>query len=111
MAETGSGIVGFGPIVVTAAGTRVPLPSVGTLSSQNDAAKTVTIQALTTNEGKIAVGDNTVLAAVGTHAAPKTKGVLLNAGDTISLDICDTSYIEIDATVSGDGITGAVLLA
>jgi hypothetical protein len=111
MADTGNGIVSFGPIVVAAAGTQVALPSVGTLSSHNDAAKTVTIQALSTNEGKIAVGDTAVVAAVGTHAAPKTKGVLLNAGDTISIDVSDTAYVEIDATVSGDGVSGMVLLA
>jgi hypothetical protein len=112
MAETGSAVVDFGPIVVAAAGTRVALPTVGTLTGNpGDAAKTVTIQALTTNEGKIAVGGPAVVAAVGTHASPKTRGTLLNAGDTISLDVDDLSTIQIDATVTGDGISGTVLLA
>ena len=112
MAETGSAVVNFGPIKVAAAGTRQALPTVGTFTGNpGDAAKTVTIQALTTNEGKIAVGGASVVAAVGTHATPTASGTLLNAGDTISLDVDDSSTIQIDATVSGDGISGTVLLA
>jgi hypothetical protein len=106
MADTGSGILD-GIFKVTTAGTRQAMPSIGS----GNAMKTVTIQALSTNEGKVAVGGATVVAAAGNHGAPTTRGVLLNAGDTISIDICDTSYINLDSTSSGDGVSYIVLTA
>lgn len=109
MPDSGSAVLN-GLLQVMAAGTRVKLPSVGELTGgELYAAKTVTIQALSTNTGKIAVGGPKVVAAVGTKAAPKTSGVLLNAGDTISLDIVDTAYVWLDATVNEDGVSFVVL--
>jgi hypothetical protein len=117
MADTGSGIID-GIMTVTTAGTRQPMPSIGSTpgaSGQTFPAgsgmKTVTIQALSTNEGKIAVGGITVVAAAGTHAAPTARGTLLNPLDTVSIDVCDTSCINLDATASGDGVSYMVLLA
>jgi hypothetical protein len=111
MPESGQALLN-GLKQVAVAGTRVKLPSVSELvGGENYAAKTVTIQALSTNTGKIAVGGAKVVAAVGTKAAPKTEGVLLNAGDTISLDIIDTADIWLDATVNEDGVSFVVLCA
>ena len=106
MPESGAALES-GQLIVAAAGTPQALPSLGTVG----AAKSVTVQALSTNEGKIVVGGANVVAATGTHASPKQKGVYLNAGDTFSIDIVDTTAIHIDATVTGDGIGYTVLIA
>jgi hypothetical protein len=112
MSDIGSGLITFGPVQVTVAGTRVKLAQLGTFTDGAEASSnTVTIQALSTNTGKIAVGDENVVAAVGTQVTPTTVGVLLSAGDTISFDINDTADIWIDATVSKDGISGVALTA
>jgi hypothetical protein len=106
MPESGAALKD-GQLIVGKAGTCQPLPSVG----QTGAAKTVILQALSTNEGKIAVGGVTVAAKTGTHAKPEQSGVSLNAGDTISIDIVDTAGVYIDATVTGDAVGYAVLIA
>jgi hypothetical protein len=108
MAETGSGILD-GVFQVETAGTRQALPSIGPKSPSG--MKTVTIQALSTNEGKIAIGGTTVVAEAGSHAAPTARGTLLGPLDTISIDVGDTSYIYLDATVNKDGVSYLVLLA
>jgi hypothetical protein len=108
MAETGSGIID-GEMQVKTAGTRQPLPSIGPKNASG--MKTVTIQALSTNEGKVAVGGNTCVAAAGSHATPTARGILLGPLDTISIDVADLSYIYLDATVSEDGVSYTVLLA
>lgn len=109
MAESGSGILTFLPVQVAVAGTRIALK---TLSSSLAAsgAKACTIQALTTNAGRIVVGDKEVVAAAGTKAAPTQRGVSLNAGDSITLDINDVAEMFIDATANEDGVTGLALL-
>jgi hypothetical protein len=111
MADTGSGLIN-GVFQVTEAGKRQKLTSISQLTGGSNAAvKTVTIQALSTNTSKICVGGETVVAAVGTQEEPKTSGILLNVGDTISLDIADTAYIWLDAITSKDGVSYAILLA
>jgi hypothetical protein len=109
MADTGTAVATFPIVTVAAAGTRVSLKTIAAEVAPNGA-KAVTIQALTTNTGKIVVGDKEVVAAVGTHAAPTQRGVALNAGDTITLDIDDMALMWIDATATGDGISGLALL-
>lgn len=108
MAETGSGILD-GVFQVETGGTRQALPSIGPKAASG--MKTVTIQALSTNEGKIAVGGSTVVAAAGSHATPTARGTLLGPLDTVSIDVGDTSYVYLDATVSKDGVSYTVLLA
>jgi hypothetical protein len=103
MPETGSGVIS-GSVSVVKAGTRQRMPALAAVEGVVTFAKTVTIQALSTNEGKVAVGGATVVAAVGNHASPTSSGVLLNAGDTISLDIGDMASIFLDSTVTGDGV-------
>lgn len=107
MPESGSALKD-GKAAVTKAGTRQALPSLG---SSAGSARSVVVQALSTNEGKIAVGGSTVVAAPGTHAAPTQSGILLNAGDTAAFDVTDTAQIYLDATVTGDGVGYTVLTA
>jgi predicted phosphodiesterase len=79
--------------VVTTAGTAVALAS-------STAIKRVYIQAETDNTGVIVVGASTVVASLSTR-----RGIALNAGDTLTLDIDNLADIYIDSTVNGDGVT------
>lgn len=87
------GTIGDGRKVVTTAGTAVALAT-------TTAIKRVYIQAETDNTGVIVVGASTVVASLATR-----RGVALNAGDTLTLDIDDIADVFIDSTVNGDGVT------
>jgi hypothetical protein len=87
--ETPATTIYNGKKVVTTAGTRVALTS-------SQAVKSVTIKALVANTGIIYVGDGAVAAA---------NGYALSAGDTISLDIANLATINLDSSVSGEGVT------
>lgn len=89
--------IGHGRKTVTTAGTPVALAASATPSRR------VTIMALDTNTGQIAVGGSGVVAASG---ATRT-GVILSAGDTYELDINDLSKVYLDATFSGEGASFA----
>ena len=82
-----------GRTIVTTAGTRVVLAT-------STACKKIDITAETDNTGLIVVGGTTVVAALATR-----QGVPLNAGDTYSLEIDNLNDINLDSTVSGDGVT------
>ena len=90
-----SGITGIadGRTVVTTAGTRVVLAS-------STSCKKVDITAETDNTGIIVVGGTTVVASLSTR-----RGVPLYAGDTYSIEIDDLNDVNLDSTVSGDGVT------
>jgi hypothetical protein len=79
-----------GKKTVTTAGTAVQLAASAT-------AKSVVVQALLTNTGNICVGGTAVKAS--TPTAP-----LLEAGQTISVDIDDIGAVWIDSTVNGEGV-------
>lgn len=79
--------------VVTTAGTAVALGS-------TTAIKRVYIQAEADNTGVIVVGASTVVASLSTR-----RGIALNAGDTLTLDIDDIADVYLDSTVNGDGVT------
>ena len=80
--------------IVTTAGTRVALAS-------STACKEVVITAETDNTGIVVVGAAaTVVAALATR-----RGVPLNAGDSIVLQIDNLADIGLDSMVSGDGVT------
>ena len=80
--------------VVATAGTREALAS-------STACKEVVINAETDNTGIVAVGAAaTVVAAIATR-----RGVPLNAGDSIVLQIDNLADVGLDSTVSGDGVT------
>jgi len=84
--------IGHGVKTVTTAGTEVVLAS-------STAAKWVTIQAQTDNTGYIAVGASGVDATIATG-----DGVLLAAGESITITCDNLADIYIDATVSTDGV-------
>lgn len=84
--------IGHGVKTVTTAGTDVALAS-------STACKKVDIQAQTDNTGVIAIGGAGVDVTVATGT-----GILLEAGDTYSLEIDNLADIYIDSTVNGDGV-------
>ncbi len=107
MADTGTKIVS-GNLLVTTAGTRERLTTTG----QEIAAKSVIVQALSTNVGVAVVGGIDVVAEQGAHnAAIKRKGITLVAGASVSIDIGDPAQIFVDTTESKEGVTWIALLA
>jgi len=89
-----AGIAG-GRTIVATAGTAVQL------STTQTSCLSLSITAETNNTGLIAVGDASVVAAAGTQT---NVLAILNAGDTISVDINNLTHIYLDSTVSGDGV-------
>ena len=89
-----AGIAG-GRTVVTTAGTAVQLTATQT------SCLSLSITAETDNTGLIAVGDASVVAA---ETSQTNVLAILNAGDTISVDINNLTHIYLDSTVSGDGV-------
>lgn len=73
---------------VTTAGTRVQLAS--------NACASVTIKAKSTNTGAIYVGN---------VAVTSLNGFILNAGESISMDITNTNLVYIDSAVNGEGVS------
>ena len=94
-ASVGHDVTGIsdGRKVVATAGTRETLTA-------PTPAKLVIITAETDNTGYIVVGGTTVVAALATR-----QGIPLNAGDSITLEIDDLADVNLDSTVSGDGVT------
>ncbi|MGH2761389.1 MAG: hypothetical protein ACRDLD_02215 [Thermoleophilaceae bacterium] len=92
--ENPASTITTGRKVVATAGTP------GVLSGNVGRIISVTIQAESDNTGVIAIGDANVDAAVGAE-----RGVLLEAGQAITLNIAQLSTIFCDATVSGDGVS------
>lgn len=74
---------------VTTAGTRVTLAS-------SQAVKSITIKAKIANTGTIYVGDTSV---------SSSNGFALAAGETLSLDLANLNTVNLDASVSGEGVT------
>lgn len=85
--------IGDGRKVVTTAGTRVTLAAATT-------AKWAVITAETDNTGVIVVGGTGVVAALATR-----QGTPLYAGESVTLPCDDLNDINLDSTVSGDGVT------
>jgi hypothetical protein len=85
--------ISHGNKTVTTAGTDVALVGSST------PCKRVTIQALTSNSGKIAIGGSGVDATI-----PTGTGILLSAGESYSFDIDNLTDVYIDSTVSGEGV-------
>ena len=84
--------IGHGVTTVTTAGTDVVLAG-------STACKEVTIQAQTDNTSSIAVGGSGVDATVATGT-----GILLGAGDSITLKCDNLADIYIDSLVNGEGV-------
>jgi hypothetical protein len=79
--------------VVATAGTAEALAVSSSIES-------VTIQAELTNTDVIVIGGINVVAA-----EPTRRGIALEAGDTITIDIDDPSKIYLDSVVNGEGVT------
>lgn len=84
--------IGHGVTTVTTAGTDVALAA-------STACKEVTIQAQTDNTSSVAVGATGVDATVATGT-----GILLGAGDSITLKCDNLADIYIDSLVNGEGV-------
>jgi hypothetical protein len=107
MAESGVKLLTLAPVEVASAGTAVQLPSISSIS----AAKAVIVQALSTNEEPVVVGDSLVKAKAGAHGSTEQRGVELAAKATITFEINDTAQIWVDARKAKDGVTATVLIA
>jgi len=81
--------IGNGQKDVAAAGTAEVLAASTPCSS-------VTIKAKHTNTGMIFVGDSSV---------DSTNGFVLDAGETISIDLSDLALIYLDTNSNGDGVS------
>jgi len=88
-AEVAPTTISNGKTTVTTSGTRVTLAS-------STAVKSVTIKALSTNTGIIYVGNSSVAS---------TNGFQLQAGETVSMDIANLNTVNLDSSVSGEGVT------
>jgi len=82
-----------GVVTVTTPLTDVPIVASST------PAKVVIIQAQTDNTGAIAVGGEGVVATIATGT-----GIILYAGDSITLEVDDLADVWIDAIVGGEGV-------
>lgn len=110
MADAGTSITTPLLVKVTVAGTAVQLVQTSTGTS-GTTAKTVIVQALSTNTEPVVIGDEHVKAKAGTQAAPEQRGIELTAKQTIAFDIIDPTTIWVDARTSKDGVAYLVLNA
>ena len=107
MADTGTKLESGSTLVALAKTAQQLTTTVTTVE-----AKTVLVQALSTNEGAVVVGGSDVVAELGAHeAAIKRKGVALAAGESIAIDIDDPSAIWVDSIKNKEGVTWLVLAA
>lgn len=81
--------------VVAAAGTAERLVAA------NTPCRRVTIQALPTNTGYIAIGDSTVVA----NTAGSVRGLSLSASNSVTLHVEDLYQLFVDAEVSAEGVS------
>ena len=87
------GNIGTGRQVVIISGTPVQLASSQVIGG-------IIIVAELDNTGIICIGDSNVIADAATR-----RGVPLDAGDAVILNIDDISKIWIDSTINNDGVT------
>ena len=107
MAESGIKLLTLKPVEVTTPGTAIRLPAI----TSEFPAKTVIVQALSTNEEPVVVGDSNVKAEAGAHASAKQQGIELAAKATVTFEINDTAQLYVDARKAKDGVAVTVLLA
>ena len=110
MADTGTSITTPVAVKVTTAGTAVQLAQTSEGSS-GTTPKTVFVQALSTNEEPVVLGDKNVKAKSGTHASPEQRGIELKPSQSLSLDLVDATQIWVDSRKNGDGVAVLVLNA
>jgi hypothetical protein len=107
MADSGSKLLTLAPVEVVTPGTAVRIPT----SSASVAAKSVIIQALSTNTEGVMIGDSSVKAKAGAHGSAEAQGIELAAKATIAIDVNDSTAIYVDARTAKDGVAVTVLLA
>lgn len=107
MADSGTTVLTPVLVKVETAGTAVQIPT----SGGEFGAKSLIVQALSTNEEPVVIGDKNVKAKAGTHAAPEQRGIELAKSQSISIDLCDSTQVWVDARKAKDGITYMLLLA
>ena len=95
LAKVGHNITGLADNVKTV---TTPLTDVSIVASSTPA-KVVIIQAQTDNTGAVAVGGEGVVATIATGT-----GIILYAGDSITLEVDDLADVWIDAIVGGEGV-------
>ena len=78
-----------GQTYVTTAGTQ------GALASSQAITHSVTIMAQASNSGNIFIGNSSV---------SSTNGYILDAGDTIELQIANLATVYVDSSVNGEGV-------
>ena len=110
MADAGTSITTPLVVKVTTAGTAVPLVETASGTS-GTTAKTIVIQALSTNEEPVVVGDKNVKAKVGTHASPEQRGIELKPTQMLALDLIALPTVFVDSRKNDDGVAVLVLIA
>lgn len=101
LSNPGTG-VGGGRKVVDQAGVAEKMAVPGTKCAA------VAITAESDNTGLIGVGGSDVVVAAGEQT---NALALLNAGDTLTLEITDPSLLFVDATVDGEGVSYGFITA
>jgi hypothetical protein len=94
-----AGNIDVGRKTVTAAATAEAL------STSNSRIISVVIQALPSNTNEVVVGDSSVVAAVGTR-----KGLALNPGESLVLNIDQLSDVYLDVETNGEGVSYLALV-
>ncbi len=107
MAESGTTIATPVLVKVTTAGTAVQIPT----SGASYGAKSVIVQALSTNTEPVVIGDANVKAKAGSQGAPEQRGIELKPSAAVSIDLCDATQIWVDARTSKDGVVYMLLFA
>jgi hypothetical protein len=107
MADSGSSLLTLAPVEVTTPGTPVQIKT----SGSSFTAKAVIVQALSTNEEPVVVGDKGVVAKAGAHGSAEQRGVELKAGATVTIEVNDATQVWVDARKAKDGIAPTALLA
>jgi hypothetical protein len=107
MAEVGTTMLTLPPVEVTTPGTAVRLAT----SAGSYTAKAVIIQALSSNEEPVMIGDEKVKAKAGAHGSAEQRGIELKASATVTIEIADASQIWVDSRKAKDGVAVTALLA
>ena len=98
MAEVGTRIVTPAPTEVPTPGTAIKIPT----TAGEFTTKTIVIQAPSSNEESIVVGDKNVKAKQGAHGSTEQRGIEIAKGASISINIADGTEIWVDVTKAKD---------
>jgi hypothetical protein len=109
MAESGVKVYTFAPQKVAVAKTAIKLePIPGTVGY---AAKTVTVQALSTNANTVSVGDKETKTEESTKGTPTQRGIQLEAKQSVTFELNDPAQLYINSEVAENGVAVTVLIS